>query len=235
MNLQLFIPKQTGIVTLDDCVSQEHPFEGAKVDFVGDDLNSAVFARMRISAMYRNRSNMYGYLELSREKYKAESLIQAPSNVKPTSLCKELAVKTAEPEKIILFNIHGIIEVPQSLLEELKRISEQTYKAFVHDFEIHSNSPDNINIAPFSGITLPEQTYFYCCHPKTHHMSFDEDQFLKDNQTDILILTGYLSKMDQWVDHARDRKFGKLKLVYEGLAKEVGARRFLYIGEDIGR
>ncbi|MBX4196126.1 hypothetical protein KW805_00885 [Candidatus Pacearchaeota archaeon] len=189
----LSIPLKRGFY-LDEFVRQEAPFNELTIDFIGENPEDALFARTRISPMYKNSKGMYGYLESSRHKDKTDTY----------------------------FDILGIIEVPKKVLINLAEKDKKLPHTFARDFGIDMNTPDCVEIAPFHGINLPNDTYFVCYHPRASRMPTEPAKFKDTYMVSHIILAGYLSKMDQWVNHAEAGNTGKSKLFYQGMARNVG-------------
>ncbi len=99
-------------------------------------------------------------------------------------------------------------------------------KSLAHDFRVGLSSPDNMDIAPFYGTDLPEDVYYWSVHPAAHDLPKDKEGFLKKYHEDLFILAGYMSKMDQWIEHAYSGRMGREKLIYKGTASFVGHRRY---------
>lgn len=187
-------------VELDTIVSRARPFEGVVVDFMGDSFEDSYYVRTRISDLYESKQGLFGYIMISRT-----------------------GKKGSEDE---WGHMGGAIEVPGSLIEKLRERDQKLAETFAKDFGVFILSPSDTNISPFFGIDLPEDTYYWCAHPSAHNIPKDKENFIKRYQTDIKIVTGYLSKMDQWIEHANAGVFGKQKIIYDGLALKVGNRRY---------
>lgn len=193
-------PEACSHITLDNFVSRAKPFEGVVFDFLGDSPETAHYVRTRISDIYRSRKDLFGYLEISR------------------------TGEGGSPSE--WYHMLGVIEVPGSIVDTMRERDSELLRRFAHDFKVDINSPDNAQIAPFFGFELPEDTYYWCAHPKAHNVPRDKAEFFERYGEDMLILTGYLSKMDQWIEHAMAGMMGKERLQYDGIARQVGARRY---------
>ena len=193
-------PDDARNVTLDRDVSTHHSYSGGTFDYIGNTPETSSFIRTRISEVYRSQKGLIGYLELSR-------------------------VGLLDDKNMP--GMLGIIEVPSSIIHRLTGLGGKLVDRFSHDFKVKLDKPDNTNISPFLNVELPEDEYYWCCHPNAHNIPESVREFKRKYKEDLLILTGYMSRMDQWLNHAFLDKMGREKIEYDGTARLVGPKRHI--------
>ena len=185
---------------LDNFVKVRQNFNGFAFDYYGD-VNNPLFKRTRISPLYHNDSGMLGYLEISL-----------------VNICEK---NWGEG----VFSMGGGIDIPESILNALTKLNPKLRTDFTRDFKVDERSVENLAISPLLGVDLPESVYFNSYHPSYHTIPNRINAFYKKYDEDLRIMGGYLSKMHQWVEHAKKGLIGKERINYQGLARLVGFNR----------
>lgn len=172
--------------------------------------------QIRVGDFVYNKAGMIGFVEFTRSEFTAEYL---------RDLHPEIYREIGDPDAIVSVNhLLGVIEVPQTVIDALKNVKGRRnrgrLKSFCDSFKVDLTwKEEDLTIPALEGAVLRENVYYPCFHPPAHFARLDDRNLLKEQvyHADDVV-KGYLSRMEQWVEHAVSAKFGRERIVYQGIA-----------------
>lgn len=171
--------------------------------------------RIRVGEFGYNKIGMIGFVEFVRNEFSAASI---------RKMYPEVYEAAGDPDAIVSINqLLGVIEVPQKVIDILKEVKGRRnrgrLKSFCDSFRLDLTGKENLAIPALEGAVLSDSIYYPCFHPNAHNAKIENLNILREQVYSAdEVVKGYLSRMEQWVYHAVSGKFGRERIVYQGVA-----------------